>query len=151
MPAASGPRANPSALLFRAEDRVFGGLRDAELHDALRRDLDRFAGRGVAAHARLAVHEHELAETGHREGVLRLLVSKSGELLEKLRRGLLGEARLLREVFRDLRFRHSSHLIPSFLQFAPVSGYAHSRGKTGSVSYTHLRAHETRHDLVCRL
>src|SRR5450756_2918055 len=23
--------------------------------------------------------------------------------------------------------------------------------KTGSVSYTHLRAHETRHDLVCRL
>src|SRR5450756_347414 len=27
-----------------------------------------------------------------------------------------------------------------------------SRGDTtGSVSYTHLRAHETRHDLVCRL
>src|SRR5665648_324295 len=26
-----------------------------------------------------------------------------------------------------------------------------SPGRTGSVSYTHLRAHETRHDLVCRL
>src|SRR5450759_3547625 len=24
-------------------------------------------------------------------------------------------------------------------------------GRIGSVSYTHLRAHETRHDLVCRL
>ena len=118
------------ALLLAAEDRVLRGLRHAELHDALRRDLDRFAGRGVAAHARLAVHEHELAETGQRERVLRLLVGESGELLEKRRRGLLREARLLREGLRNLRFRHSSHLIPSFLQFAPESGCTHSRGKT---------------------
>src|SRR5450756_3246438 len=33
---------------------------------------------------------------------------------------------------------------PSFLNTLPEDNYA-------SVSYTHLRAHETRHDLVCRL
>src|SRR5271169_2417053 len=108
MPAARG-RGHTLTLLFWAEDRVFGGFRDAELHDALRRDLDRFTGRGVAAHASLPVHEHQLAEAGQRERVLRLLVSESGELLEVLRRSLLSETRLLREALRDLRFRHSSH------------------------------------------
>src|SRR5665648_15770 len=29
--------------------------------------------------------------------------------------------------------------------------YKHFRGRLDAVSYTHLRAHETRHDLVCRL
>ena len=33
---------------------------------------------------------------------------------------------------------------PSLLESVEVDYY-------GSVSYTHLRAHETRHDLVCRL
>src|SRR5450759_981684 len=31
------------------------------------------------------------------------------------------------------------------------SGDYHRSHGTGAVSYTHLRAHETRHDLVCRL
>src|SRR5450756_1529029 len=32
-----------------------------------------------------------------------------------------------------------------------ASGNAPSTGSAETVSYTHLRAHETRHDLVCRL
>src|SRR5450756_2257241 len=32
-----------------------------------------------------------------------------------------------------------------------VDGIGRRQGKVSSVSYTHLRAHETRHDLVCRL
>ena len=32
-----------------------------------------------------------------------------------------------------------------------VAATAESVSGTGAVSYTHLRAHETRHDLVCRL
>src|SRR5450756_2685571 len=37
---------------------------------------------------------------------------------------------------------------PSTIAVLPTPG---SPIRTGSVSYTHLRAHETRHDLVCRL
>ena len=48
--------------LLGAEDGVLGGLGDAELHDALGRDLDLFAGGRVAADAGLAVHQDELAE-----------------------------------------------------------------------------------------
>src|ERR1039457_4074733 len=103
MPAAGG-RGHAFALFLCAEDRVFGGFCDAELHDALRRDLDRLAGRRVATHTRLAVHQYELAEARQREGVLGALVGERGELLEVLRRSLLGEARLLREALRDLRF-----------------------------------------------
>src|SRR5450756_2737843 len=33
----------------------------------------------------------------------------------------------------------------------PAPARATSRTREGPVSYTHLRAHETRHDLVCRL
>src|SRR5450756_2748696 len=33
----------------------------------------------------------------------------------------------------------------------PFSGVSPSYAPTAPVSYTHLRAHETRHDLVCRL
>ena len=86
---------NPPGLLLGAEDRVLGGLGDAELHDALGGDLDRLAGGRVAAHARLAVHEHELAEARQREGVLRLLVGERRELLEELRGDLLRRAGLL--------------------------------------------------------
>src|SRR5428012_22919 len=32
-----------------------------------------------------------------------------------------------------------------------ICGRAVAGGNTQTVSYTHLRAHETRHDLVCRL
>src|ERR1051326_2360349 len=61
-------------LADEAEDRVLRGFRDAELHDLLGRDLDRLARRRVAADARLAVHEHEFAEAGDGEALLRFLV-----------------------------------------------------------------------------
>ena len=62
--------------LLRAEDGVLGGFGDAELHDALGRDLDSFPGSGIAADAGGAIHQHQLAETGQRESVLSILVSE---------------------------------------------------------------------------
>ncbi len=47
--------------LLGAEDRILGGLGHAELHDPLGRNFDGFAGGRVAAHALLAVHQHQLA------------------------------------------------------------------------------------------
>src|SRR5512135_1034849 len=64
--------------LFLAEDSFLGRLCYAELHDLLGRDLDRFAGLRVTAHACLALHQDELAEAGERERVLRFLVSQRG-------------------------------------------------------------------------
>ena len=60
--------------LLRAEDRVLGGFGDLELHDALGRNLDLFAGGGIASEAGGAVFQFELAEPGQRESVLRILV-----------------------------------------------------------------------------
>src|SRR5450756_2685881 len=45
--------------------------------------------------------------------------------------------------------------IPAFVQLIqagdPAGAIAKLKETTSSVSYTHLRAHETRHDIVCRL
>src|SRR5450756_2130616 len=41
-------------------------------------------------------------------------------------------------------------VIPSMMKVAVGIGASYGRGAM-AVSYTHLRAHETRHDLVCRL
>ena len=62
------------SLLGRAvaQDRVLGGLGDAELDHALGRDLDRGPGGGIAAHPRFAVDQNELADARQHEGVLRL-------------------------------------------------------------------------------
>src|SRR5947207_7736850 len=57
-------------LLLRAEDRVFGGLGDAEFDDLLGRDLDLLAGGGVTAEAGLAVHQHQLPDARDGEAVL---------------------------------------------------------------------------------
>src|SRR5436189_6087162 len=53
-----------------AEDRVFGGLGDTELHDAFGGNLYLFAGGWIAADAGLAVHQHEFSEAGQGKGVL---------------------------------------------------------------------------------
>src|SRR5665648_1235741 len=42
-------------------------------------------------------------------------------------------------------------LTDSFTRSSAASGWAIKLVNWASVSYTHLRAHETRHDLVCRL
>jgi hypothetical protein len=81
-----------SRKLLGAEDRVLRGLRDAELHDALGFDLDRFASGGIAAHACLAVDQHELAETGQRESILGVLVRELRDELQDFSSGLLGDA-----------------------------------------------------------
>jgi len=62
--------------LLLTEDGILGGFGDAELHDAFGGDLDRFAGGRVAADARFAVHEHELAETGNGESVFGVFVGQ---------------------------------------------------------------------------
>src|SRR5450759_4877217 len=41
--------------------------------------------------------------------------------------------------------------IPTNPGATPAKGAGSTAGTAGPVSYTHLRAHETRHDLVCRL
>src|SRR5450756_1281826 len=42
--------------------------------------------------------------------------------------------------------------VPAVVQFVDIAGLVKGAAEgEGPVSYTHLRAHETRHDLVCRL
>ena len=88
--------------LLGAQDGVFGGLGDAEFHDALGGDLDGFAGGRIAAHARFAVDQDELAQTRQGEGVLGVLVSQIRNELENLGRGFLGNAVFLRDCSGDL-------------------------------------------------
>src|SRR5450756_428441 len=51
--------------------------------------------------------------------------------------------------------REDPSMTPAGMTFSTLAGMAggglQSPGIMGPVSYTHLRAHETRHDLVCRL
>src|SRR5450756_2820093 len=68
-----------------------------------------------------------------------------------------GHAVTLREVKESAESRHCHGRHHSAAR-PPDAGVrdSHSRGRRDplnipSVSYTHLRAHETRHDLVCRL
>src|SRR5436190_24075260 len=75
--------------LLGAEDRVLAGFRDTELHDLLGRDVDLFAGGRITSDTRLAVHEHQLAETRQRETVLRILVREISDDFEDLHRLLL--------------------------------------------------------------
>ena len=91
-------------ILLRAEDRVLGGFGNAELHDALGLDLNGFAGGGVATHARLAIDQHQFAETRQGEGVLGVLVRELRNEFENLRRCFLGEAALFSEFSCDLGF-----------------------------------------------
>src|SRR5438477_11936211 len=114
------PRARPLAeeclLLALAldgrEHRVLGLLGDAELEHALRRDLDRFAGRGVAAHAGLAVDENELAEPRDRESVAGVLVRHLRELFQDLVGLLAVDLRPLGQLANRLRLGHR-HLYSS--------------------------------------
>src|SRR5450756_2738814 len=52
-----------------------------------------------------------------------------------------------------LQLLYASHYPSScrFLEHFPVDLFWKSWYDLSTVSYTHLRAHETRHDLVCRL
>src|SRR6476660_3839266 len=85
------------------ERRVLRLLGDAELQHALRRDLDRLAGRRVAAEASLAVHDHELADAWEREAVAGFFVRQGRELFENGARLLLCQPGRLREPIQCLR------------------------------------------------
>src|SRR5262245_3626261 len=89
--------------LLRAEDRVFGGFGHLELHHALGRNLNLLAGRGIASEAGGAVFQFQFAKAGQREGVLGILVSKLGQLIQILDRLLLADADLFSHCRSDLR------------------------------------------------
>src|SRR5439155_12480315 len=127
MAAAERPRAahpGPSANRTRplVEGGLFHGLRDAELEHALGRDLDRLSGLRIAAHASLAVHDHQLADAWEHEALLRFLGRQRGELFEDLRSLLLRELELVGNVARDLRLRHHLGHLPSFPYEGPCAG-----------------------------
>jgi len=56
-PFQSAPVTTQTKLLF-AQNRVFGGFGDAELHHLFSRDLDRGASGGIASHPGFAIDEH---------------------------------------------------------------------------------------------
>ena len=85
-----------------AQDRILASLGDAELHHALGRDLDRRASRGIAAHASLAVHEDEFAQSGNGETIFGMLVSEFGLCFEKTTHLNFGELGGIREVRHDI-------------------------------------------------
>jgi len=58
-------------------DRVLDGLGDPELHHFLRRNLDGFAGRGIAARARLALDTDQAANARHYENAFLLCLAYS--------------------------------------------------------------------------
>ena len=55
------------------------------------------------------------------------------------------------ELGRLRKMRDTGAVFPFILGGAPVSDNYWLLEDIGADSYTHLRAHETRHDLVCRL
>ena len=67
-----------------AEDRILERLASEDLDDGLRFDLDRLAGGGIAAHARGALDELDLADRGERDALgtflLRALTAMSTSL-----------------------------------------------------------------------
>src|SRR6185436_15213905 len=79
-------RRRPSGRSFRnvlpGADRFLRGLRDTELEDRLGGNLDGLAGLRIAAHALLALHDHELANPRERETLLGLAIRKLRDLFE---------------------------------------------------------------------
>src|SRR5215475_9296041 len=80
---ASGSGAGRRDLLL-PKHSVLHALREPELADPLRRDLDRLARLRVAPHPRLAVRQHQFPEARKDETVLRFLASERERLVEDL-------------------------------------------------------------------
>src|SRR6478736_8672936 len=92
-----------------ASDRFLEILGDAE-GDLLRRlDLDRLAGRRVAAHARRTIADLKDAEARDADlvALLEVLDDQTDEVVEAAGRVLLRHAGLLGQLGRDLRERDS--------------------------------------------
>src|SRR5881296_1355313 len=105
--AGRGPPARFPVLLL-AKHRVLQALGEAELADALGRDLDWLTGLGIASDSRLAVRKHQLPEARQEEhaALLRLLGGEVERLVEDTLDLLPGEAGLLRKVRDRCRLRH---------------------------------------------
>ena len=89
-------------LFLYAENRVLGRFGDAELHDLLGLDLDRFAGGRITTDPCLAIDQHQFAEAGNGEGVLGVFVGQRGEKLQDLDGLFFGEAVLFSDCGSDL-------------------------------------------------
>src|SRR5499426_4226539 len=105
--AGRGPPARLPVLLL-AKHRVLQALREAELAHALGRNLDGLTGLRIAADARLAVREDQLAEARQEKyaALLRFLRRQRERLVEDALDLLPGEAGLLRKVRDRCRLRH---------------------------------------------
>src|SRR5580698_8906351 len=102
----SRPSSDLENELLLRRDRVLRSLGHAELHDGLGLDLDRFAGLGIAPHARLAVRLHQAAEAGHYEDAVFLGLFDCGvsEVLHERRGGLVGDLSLFSQLPNELSF-----------------------------------------------
>src|SRR5450756_569638 len=96
--------------------------------------------------AKVTIDLLQQALEGERPSVV--LPYASLELVTRLHPEQLGEppGRVVLDTYRRLRVPDRVHEAP-----APFFGQRVQLGEVHPVSYTHLRAHETRHDLVCRL
>src|SRR5438876_11636710 len=95
-------------LLLGAKHGVLQALRETELADALRRNLDRLAGLWITAHPRLAIREDQLPEPRQQEhaALLGFLGREVERLVEDAFDLLPGEAGLLRKVRNRRGLRH---------------------------------------------
>lgn len=69
-------------LFLGTQDGVFRRFGHAELDHALGGDLDLFTGRRIAAHAGLAVDQHQFSEARNGEAVLGVFVGQVHECLK---------------------------------------------------------------------
>src|SRR5437867_9154304 len=95
-------------LLLGAKHGVLQSLRETELADALRRNLDRLAGLWITAHPRLAIREDQLPEPRQQEhaALLGFLGREVERLVEDAFDLFPGEAGLLRKVRNRRGLRH---------------------------------------------
>jgi hypothetical protein len=60
--------------LLAAQNRVLGGLGDAEFDHPFCRDLDGLAGCWISTHTSLAIDQNNLAQSRNREGILGVFI-----------------------------------------------------------------------------
>src|SRR5579863_10503139 len=122
---------NMKSKLLLGRDCVLRGFGDAELHDRLCLDLDRFAGLRIASDAGFAMRLHQAAQSGNNENPVLLCFFDGGvgEVFEERRRGFVGKLSLLGQLPNELCFGQTcSHknllrkigLIPSGLYLIPA-------------------------------
>ncbi len=107
-----GPGQGVLRRLLLRQDRVLQLLGDARLDDRLGGDLDRLAGRRVAAHAGLALLHDQLDHPGQHElaGPLQLLLRQRVQLIEELPRLRPLHFEAIREMRKEFGLAHPAGL-----------------------------------------